>query len=66
MEEWRTVTDFPDYEISNLWKVRNKKTKVELTITFRGVGASVTLMREGVQYTRSLPKLMRMAFGGKK
>lgn len=30
MEEWRTVAEFPNYEVSNTGKVRNIDTKKEL------------------------------------
>ena len=65
MEDWQTIENFPDYEVSNLWKVRHKKTKVELIITFSGNNATVTLIKEGKRFTRSLSKLVVIAFGPK-
>lgn len=67
METWIEVENFPDYEVSNLWKVRLKKTGYVLKLTFKGkAGAVVYLMKEGKPYTRSLSKIVIAAFAPKK
>lgn len=66
---WRKVAEFPDYEVSSLGVVRGLKrfhrgrtVYVSQGVTPQGV-VYVRFSREGHQYTRSLHKVMRQAFG---
>lgn len=63
METWKEIKDFPDYEISNLGHVRNKKNnKIKLT-PINSVGYKhVSLMKDGKQYVVKIHRLIAIAF----
>lgn len=62
-ELWKRINDFPDYEVSSHGRVRTNKTGriLALSVTQYGL-VQVGLMREGVQYHRSVPLLVAKAF----
>lgn len=64
MEIWRKIRTFPDYEISNLGRVRKISTNEFLYIQYANGGDSafVTLKYKGKQYGRSLGKLLKQSF----
>jgi hypothetical protein len=72
MEEWRTIEQFPNYEVSNLGRVRRKirvrvsKAGKILKATPDGQGyLRVNLFKNGTRYGRILHRLVAEAFLGK-
>lgn len=63
MEHWLKIPHFPKYDVSSLGRVRNNETgrDMRLTINQRGI-VYVGLMRDGVQYKRSVALLVAHAF----
>ena len=65
-EEWRTIKEFPLFEVSNLGRVRRIKTGRLLKIRMdKGKGAGSYIVRiclENKQYYRSVAKLVAEAF----
>jgi NUMOD4 motif len=64
MEEyWREIENFPDYSVSNRGRVRTDKTGRILALSVNQYGLlQVGLMRDGIQYHRSVPLLVAKAF----
>lgn len=63
METWKTIEDFPDYAVSTGGNIRNKKTGRILKPSSNQYDVlMVGLMRDGVQYKRSVPLLVLDAF----
>jgi hypothetical protein len=58
-EEWRTVAEAPNYEVSDQARVRNKKTGRILRATRQG---AVGLMRDGERFNRHAKSLRTRAF----
>jgi NUMOD4 motif len=63
MEDWRAIRSFPRYSVSTLGRVRNEKTDrlVTMSVNQRGF-VIVGLMRDKVQYKRSVTGLVARAF----
>lgn len=62
-ELWRVIFDFPDYEVSNFGRIRTNRTGRILSLSMTQYGlVQVGLMREGIQYHRSVPLLVAKAF----
>lgn len=62
-EIWATIAEATKYEISNLGHVRNIKTGRILKTVKVGKTPTVTMMDAGFRLCRSVPKLVREAFG---
>jgi hypothetical protein len=63
MERWKTINEFPDYEVSNYGWVRNRNTGRVLALSENQSGlVQVGLMLNGVQHHRSVPRLVAQAF----
>ncbi len=63
MTEWSTIKDFPRYSVSEEGEVRNLRTERRLKIKVNQYGVvGVGLMRDGVQFHRSVPLLVAQAF----
>lgn len=62
-EKWKTIEEFPLYEVSNFGRVANKNTDVIIqpSTTMQG-GVKVGLYLDKKQYTRSLKVLVAEAF----
>lgn len=61
--QWCVIEEFPCYEVSNTGFVRNIKTERYLKIKLNQYGVvGVGLMRDGIQFHRSLPLLVARAF----
>lgn len=62
-EEWRTIREFPEYEISNYGRVAHKAQDILIRTshTLQG-GLKVGLTENGKQYTRSVKVLVADAF----
>lgn len=62
-EEWIQIFRFPDYSVSNFGEVRSDKTGRSMALNETQWGlVQVGLMRDGVQYHRSVPLLVANAF----
>ena len=62
-EHWKNIPHFPEYSVSNFGNVRTDKTGRILSVSPNQFGVvQVGLMREGVQYHRSVPLLVAKAF----
>lgn len=61
--EWRSIKDFPGYEVSDTGFVRNSETGrvMRLRVNQRGI-VNVGLMKGGIQYKRSVTVLVCDAF----
>lgn len=69
MEEvWKTIEDFPNYEVSNQGRVRNMKTGNMLTVKIGRDGhySSVFLCNNGHENTQRVHRLVAEAFLGKR
>lgn len=62
-EVWRTIREFPDYEVSSYGRVAHKEQDVLMRVshTLQG-GLKVGLTEDGKQYTRSIRRLVADAF----
>jgi NUMOD4 motif len=62
-EEWRKIDRFDGYSVSNYGLIRTDKTGRILALNENQFGVlQVGLMRDGVQYHRSVPLLVAKAF----
>lgn len=62
-ELWVPIDEFPDYSVSNYGQVRTDKTGRILSLSQTQFGlVNVGMMRDGVQYHRSVPLLVAKAF----
>jgi hypothetical protein len=62
-EQWITIYEFSDYSVSNYGRVRSDKTGRILSLSQTQFGlVNVGMMRNGVQYHRSVPLLVARAF----
>lgn len=63
MELWKTIEEFPDYEVSNIARVRNKKTGL---IRIPSVGKrgypSLSFKKDGGLYQRTLHRVFAIAW----
>lgn len=62
-EIWAAITEASKYEISNIGRVRNVNTGRILKQVMIGKTPTVTMMDAGFRLCRSVPKLVREAFG---
>lgn len=62
MEEWKEITNYNNYEVSNLGKVRNKKTKRILKPACNGGYLSVKLRLNGSTKSFNVHKLVGLCF----
>lgn len=66
-EIWKVVQDYPNYEVSNLGRVRNKKTGKILSPGLGGAGYfTIALYKDGKATTKNVHELVAAAFLGKK
>jgi hypothetical protein len=62
-EHWKTIPDFSEYSVSNYGNIRSNKSGRMMSVSPNQFGVvQVGLMREGVQYHRSVPLLVAKAF----
>lgn len=61
-EEWKEITDFPNYMISNLGRVWNKKRKRFMTIYTRKGYSLVKLSKSNTSKEMKVHRLVAMAF----
>lgn len=63
MEEWKTITDYDNYQISNLGNVKNKKTNKLLTPYINSSGYyGVQLCKNGKHKNFIIHRLIAIAF----
>jgi hypothetical protein len=61
--EWRTLKDFPDYEVTPFGGIRNRSTKYDLPVlAMDGFEAKVALWKDGVRGTYGIAKLIEETF----
>lgn len=62
-EYWKTIDHFPEYSVSNFGKIRSNKSGRLLSMSPNQFGVvQVGLMKDGIQYHRSVPLLVAKAF----
>lgn len=62
-EHWKAIERFPEYSVSNYGRVRSNKSGRILSTSPNQFGVvQVGLMKDGVQYHRSVPLLVAKAF----
>lgn len=63
MKEWKTIREFPNYSVSDLGDIKNKKSGRVLRQSVNQYDVPcVGLFKEGEQYHRSVPLLVATAF----
>jgi hypothetical protein len=62
-EHWKGIHEFPEYSVSNFGNVRSNKSGRIMSVSPNQFGVvQVGLMKDGVQYHRSVPLLVAKAF----
>lgn len=62
-EQWAAIYEFPEYSVSNFGNVRSNKSGRLMSVSPNQYGVvQVGLMKNGVQYHRSVPLLVAKAF----
>lgn len=62
-ELWKVIPEFPEYSVSNFGDIRSNKSGRILSTSPNQFGVvQVGLMKDGVQYHRSVPLLVAKAF----
>ena len=61
-EEWNTITDFSNYEVSTLGNVRNSKTGRVLKLTCKGGYMFTGLSQNSNSKTLPVHRLVALAF----
>lgn len=63
IEDWKTIKYFPEYAVSTYGRIRSDKTGRILALNDNQYGVvQVGLMKDGVQYHRSVPLLVARTF----
>lgn len=64
MEEWRSIPDFPDYQVSNIGNVRRigKTENLKPNIKKNGESKSVVLYNKGKHQDKQIHRLMAICF----
>lgn len=58
MERWRTIPDFPKYDLSNEGRIYNEETRRVLKPSSMQQQLIIRLERDGLWFTRSVPRLV--------
>lgn len=64
-EEWRDIADFPNYQISDEWRVKNKERQT-IKATIQDGALTVKLSKDGKVYHRGVRGLYLAAFPEKR
>ena len=62
MEEWKTITDFPNYEVSSFGNIKNNKTGKDLKINVKSGYYNISLTNETIYKTFKVHRLVALAF----
>jgi len=62
MEIWKTIEEYPNYEISNMGRIKNTKFNKFLTPISDGYYMNIVLSKDGKQKTHRLHKLVALYF----
>ena len=62
MEEWRIITDFPNYSVSNFGNVKNNKTNRTMKLSIKGGYYHVSLTNEDCRKGCKVHRLVALAF----
>jgi len=64
IEEWRYIPEFPDYMVSNSFRIKNKKTGRVLHVNENQNGTRfVSLRKDGKTYSKAVYLLKKSTFG---
>lgn len=64
-EEWRDIPDFPNYQVSDEWRVKNVERQT-IKATIQDGALTVKLSKDGKVYHRGVRGLFLAAFPEKK
>ena len=62
MEEWRIITDFPNYSVSIFGNVKNNKTNRTMKLSIKGGYYHVSLTNEDCRKGCKVHRLVALAF----
>jgi len=62
MEEWRTISDFPIYNVSNFGNIKNTVTGQVLKNSVKAGYCNVSLINENHKKTLKVHRLVALAF----
>lgn len=62
MEEWRTIKEYPNYDISNLGNVRNNKSGKIMRQSVKGGYCNIGLVHEKIKKTLKVHRLVALNF----
>ena len=62
MEDWKTIVEFPNYDVSSLGNIRNNKTGKPLKICVKAGYYHVGLVNENCKKTLKVHRLVALAF----
>lgn len=62
MEEWRVITDYPNYSVSNFGNVKNNKTNKLMRQNVKGGYCCLSLVNNKKNYTFRVHRLVALAF----
>ena len=60
-EEWRDIPGFPNYQVSNQWRVKNKERQT-IKATIQDGALTVKLSKDGHVYHRGVRGIFLAAF----
>ena len=61
-EEWRSISEFMNYQVSNIGRIRNAKTGKILKTTLNNTYPSVSLQNNGKQFLKRVRRLVATEF----
>lgn len=62
-EQWKPIREFPEYSVSNFGEIRSNKSGRIMSLSPNQFGVvQVGLMKDGIQYHRSVPLLVAKEF----
>ena len=62
MEDWKTIADFPNYDVSSLGNIRNNKTGKPLKICAKSGYYNISLVDNNNTKTFKVHRLVALAF----
>ena len=62
MEEWRVITEFPNYDVSNLGNIRNNKTNKLLKPCIKGGYSNISLKNGPIKKSLKIHRVVALSF----
>ena len=62
MEEWRVITEFPNYDVSNLGNIRNNKTNKLLKPCIKGGYSNISLKNGPIKKSFKIHRVVALSF----